>query len=115
MLEKVNLLDAANATKGLYVYDAVGKLNDGVISVVRVENRTLDFHVHEQSDELFFVLEGRFTVETDDGQVTLAPGEMVIVPKGMRHRPVVTSLVKVMQIELEGALNKQIIGTLYEP
>ncbi len=114
MLEKVNLLDAANATKGLYVYDAVGKLNGGVVSVVRVEDRTLDFHVHEHSDELFLLLEGSFTVETDDGQITLAPGEMVIVPKGMRHRPVVTSLVKVMQIELEGTLNKQNSGALYE-
>ena len=115
MLTKVNLLGAANAVKGLYQYDKVGRLNGHVLSVVQVENRTLDFHVHEQSDELFFVLEGRFTVETDDGQVTLAPGEMVIVPKGMRHRPVVTSLVKVMQIELEGTLNKQNSGTLYEP
>ena len=54
-------------------------------------------------------------METDDGRVTLAPGEMVIVPKGTRHRPVVTSLVKVMQIELEGTLNKQNSGELYNP
>ena len=115
MLEKVNVTDAVNGVAGLYLYEKIGRFNGNVISVVQVENRTLDFHVHEQSDELFFVLEGRFTVETDDGQVTLAPGEMVIVPKGMRHRPVVTSLVKVMQIELEGTLNKQNSGTLYEP
>ena len=115
MLKKVNLKGEVNSVDGLYIYKKIGFLNGHVLSAVQVENRTLDFHVHEQSDELFFVLEGRFTVETDDGQVTLAPGEMVIVPKGMRHRPVVTSLVKVMQIELEGTLNKQNSGTLYEP
>ena len=115
MLQKVNVTEAVNNVSGLYLYEKIARFNGNVISVVQVENRTLDFHVHEHSDELFLVLEGDFTVETDDGRVTLAPGEMVIVPKGTRHRPVVTSLVKVMQIELEGTLNKQNSGTLYEP
>ena len=56
MLTKVNLLAAANAVQGLYRYDKVGRLNGHVLSVVQVENRTLDFHVHEQSDELFMGL-----------------------------------------------------------
>ena len=114
MLAKVNLMDAVNAIKGLYVYDKIGRLNGNVLSVVQVENRMLDFHVHEHSDELFMVLEGAFELETDDGRMPLCAGELVIVPKGTRHRPVVGALAKFLMIELDGTLNKSNSGDLYE-
>jgi mannose-6-phosphate isomerase-like protein (cupin superfamily) len=85
-----------------------------VLSVVQVENRTLDFHVHEKSDELFYVIEGSFQLELEDGLLTLNEGEFVIVPKGTKHRPVVKSLTKFLMIELEGTLNKENSGDLYE-
>jgi mannose-6-phosphate isomerase-like protein (cupin superfamily) len=114
MLAKVNLLDAANAVEGLYRYDKVGRLNGHVLSVVQVENRTLDFHTHEQSDELFLVLEGAFQLELADGLLDVDTGEMVIVPKGMLHRPVVGKLAKFLMVELDGTLNKENSGDAYE-
>lgn len=114
MLVKVNLLDAANAVSGLYRYEKVGRLNGHTLSVVQVENRTLDFHTHEHSDELFLVLEGAFQLELEDGLLPLAQGEMVIVPKGLLHRPVVTALAKFLMVEMDGTLNKQNSGELYE-
>lgn len=114
MLEKVNLKSAVNAVEQLYVYNKVGMLNSHVLSVVNVENRTLDFHVHENSDELFYVIEGSFHLETDDGLIKVDEGEFIIVPKGIRHRPVVKSLSKFLMIELEGTLNKKNSGDLYE-
>jgi len=114
MLEKVNLMNAVNAVKGLYQYDKVGRLNGNVLSVVQVENRALDFHVHEQSDELFMVLEGSFELELEDGLLPLCAGEFVIVPKGTLHRPVVGALAKFLMIEMDGTLNKSNSGDLYE-
>ena len=114
MLSKVNLLDAANAVPGLYRYDKVGRLNGHVLSVVQVENRTLDFHVHENSDELFMVLEGAFELELADGLLPVAQGEMVIVPRGPLHRAVVGKLAKFLMVELDGTLNKENSGALYE-
>ena len=114
MLSKINLLDAANAVPGLYRYDKVGRLNGHVLSVVQVENRTLDFHVHENSDELFMVLEGAFELELADGLLPVAQGEMVIVPRGTLHRPVVGKLAKFLMVELDGTLNKENSGALYE-
>ncbi|MDR2686979.1 MAG: cupin domain-containing protein [Oscillospiraceae bacterium] len=73
--------------------------------MLQAEDRTLDFHAHERSDELFYVIEGQFAMELDDGFVPLAQGDMLIIPKGSRHRPVVTSRVKCLLMELEGALN----------
>lgn len=114
MLEKVNLKSAVDAVGALYVYQKVGKLNGHVLSVVNVENRMLDFHVHEHSDELFFVIEGSFHLDTDEGLIQVNEGEFIIVPKGKRHRPVVKALTKFMMIELDGTLNKENSGVLYE-
>lgn len=114
MLEKVNLKSAVNSVDKLYVYDKIGQLNGHVLSVVNVENRTLDFHVHEGSDELFYVIEGSFYLETDEGSIEVNEGEFIIVPKGIRHRPIVKSLSKFLMIELEGTLNKENSGDLYE-
>jgi Mannose-6-phosphate isomerase len=114
MLEKVNLKSAANSVDKLYVYDKVGKLNGHSLSVVNVENRTLDFHVHEGSDELFYVIEGGFHLETDEGLIEVNEGEFIIVPKGIRHRPVVKSLSRFLMIELDGILNKENSGDSYE-
>ena len=114
MLKKVNLKEEVNSVDGLYLYKKIGFLNGHALSAVQVENRTLDFHVHEQSDELFFVIEGTFQLETEDGLLRVNEGEFVIVPKGTRHRPVVDSLAKFMMVELEGTLNKENSGDLYE-
>ncbi len=113
-LKAVNLLDEVNAVDKLYVYEKIGRLNGNVLSVVNVENRTLDFHVHENSDELFYVIEGAFSLETEQGLIPVRSGEFVIVPKGTRHRPVVKELTRFLMIELDGTLNKENSGDLYE-
>lgn len=114
MLDKVNLLAEASKVNQLYVYEKVGRLNGHTLSVVNVENRTLDFHVHEDSDELFYVIEGSFQLETKDGLTRVDEGEYIIVPKGVLHRPVVKSLTRFLMMELEGTLNKENSGDLYE-
>lgn len=113
-MKKVNLKAAVDAVNKLYVYDKIGELNGHILSVVNVENRTLDFHVHEHSDELFFVIEGGFHLETEDGLTWVDCNEMIIVPKGVKHRPVVKELTKFLMIELEGTLNKENSGDSYE-
>lgn len=114
MIEKVNLQNAVDAVERLYVYDKVGRLNGHVLSVVQVENRTLDFHIHEDSDELFYVIEGSFHLESADGLLQVSAGEFAIVPKGTLHHPVVNELSKFLMIELEGTLNKENSGDSYE-
>lgn len=114
MLRKINLKKAADAVDKLYVYDKVGRLNGQVLSVVNVENRTLDFHIHEKSDELFYVIEGSFHLETEEGLTKIDEGEFIIVPKGKKHRPIVKELTRFLMIELDGTLNKENSGELYE-
>ena len=104
MLEKVNLPQAVDSA-GLFEYRGVGRLNGHALSVLQAEDRTLEFHVHERSDELFYVIEGQFCIELEDGLVPLAQGDLLIIPKNTRHRPVVTARVKCLLMELDGTLH----------
>lgn len=51
------------ASNSLFSYLRVGKLNNHMLNVLQTENRTLDFHVHDNSDELFYCIEGEFDIE----------------------------------------------------
>ncbi|MDR1464374.1 MAG: cupin domain-containing protein [Oscillospiraceae bacterium] len=118
MLQKVNLRAAAESTEELFRYLEVGRLNGHVLSVLQAEDRTLDFHVHETSDELFYVIEGQFELEFDEppggGLVPLAAGDLLIIPKGTRHRPVVTGRILCLLMELDGTLTRENTGGTYE-
>lgn len=81
MLTKVNVVNEVNALGQLFVYKKIARLNEHVLSVVQVENRTLDFHVHDLSDELFYVIEGSFELETKEGLTKVNQGEFIIVPR----------------------------------
>ncbi len=110
MIEKINLQKSADNASELFQYVEIGRLNNHILNVLQVENRTLDFHIHEKSDELFYVIEGTFDIELDDKTIPMQQGDMVIIPKGTRHRPVCKSLVKCLLIELDGTLNKENTG-----
>ena len=114
MIEKINLLEKVNNAGHLFEYLPVGRLNGNMLNVLQAENRTLDFHVHEHSDELFYVIEGSFGLEFEDGFVSLDQGDMIIVPKGIMHRPVCKALVKCLLIELDGTLNEENTGGEYK-
>lgn len=113
-MEKISLMQEVNSVEGLYLYKKIGHFNGNMLSVVQVENRTLDLHVHENSDEIFCVLEGSFELETEEGLTRVNAGEMVIVPRGKLHRPVVKELTKFLMVEYDGTLNKENSGDLYE-
>ena len=110
MISKINLLEKVNSANRLFQYLEIGQLNGHTLNVLQAENRTLDFHCHEHSDELFYVIEGSFELEFSDSLVSLNQGDMIIVPKGTRHRPVCKALVKCLLIELDRTLNESNTG-----
>lgn len=113
MIQKVNLKDSANAIEELFLYKRVGTLNDHMLNVLQAQDRTLDFHKHEDSDELFYCIEGEFDIEFEDGMTHLCEGDLIIIPKGTKHRPICDSLVKCLLIEVEGTLNQENTGGTY--
>ncbi|MDD3168848.1 MAG: cupin domain-containing protein [Eubacteriales bacterium] len=113
MITKNNLLETVNRG-ALYEYIEIGQMNGQMLNVIQVADRTLDFHVHEESDELFYVIEGSFLLEIEDESIRMSSGDVVIVPKGIKHRPVITTLVKILLIDLCGALNNENSGGSYK-
>ena len=113
MVKSVNLKDEANLIGELFQYKRVGTLNNHMLNVLQAEDRTLDFHVHKNSDEMFYCIEGEFDIEFEDGLTHLREGDFIIIPKGTKHRPVCKTLVKCLLIETEGTLNKENTGGTY--
>lgn len=113
MIEKVNLKEQADSLEELFKYKKIGMLNNHMINVLQAENRTLEFHTHDASDEMFYCIEGEFDIEFEDGSTHLREGELIIIPKGTKHRPVCRSLVKCLLMEVEGTLNKENTGGTY--
>ncbi len=82
----------------------VADYNDNDVMVVKFKGE-FPFHKHDDTDDFFLVLEGTMTMEYEDSSVRVGAGEMLIVPKGMVHRPRAEAEVKVLLIEPKGEPN----------
>lgn len=82
----------------------LAELNDYQFKIVRIEGDFI-WHDHKDTDEAFIVLEGTLRIDFRDGAVTLGPGEMYVVPKGVEHKPYAEHEVKMLLIEPRGTLN----------
>lgn len=82
----------------------VGRFNGHEAMVAKLE-RAFPWHVHEDTDDFFLVLAGGVRLETEAGNVELGPGELYVVPKGVRHRPVAKAEARVLLIETVGKPN----------
>lgn len=66
---------------------AVAQCNGNDVMVAKGQG-SYPWHKHQETDDFFLVLQGRLVIEMRDASVTLGPGEMFVVPKGVEHRPV---------------------------
>ena len=82
----------------------VGELNGQHVKVAKLLGEFM-WHHHEHEDELFLVHRGRFRMEFRDRVVEVGEGEMVVVPRGVEHRPVAEAEVELMLFEPAGTRN----------
>jgi len=82
----------------------VAELNGQHVKLVKFQGEFV-WHHHEHEDELFLVVDGRFRMELRDRVIELAAGEMLVVPRGVEHRPVAEQEVSVLLFEPAGTLN----------
>jgi mannose-6-phosphate isomerase-like protein (cupin superfamily) len=86
MVDKVNLAEKLSGFSDHWAPRIVARYNDHEVRLVKVEGEFI-WHQHDDTDELFLVLEGQLDLEFRDRMVTLQPGELIVVPKGTQHRP----------------------------
>ena len=105
MAGKVNLANKLAGFTEHWAPRIVAHYNDNDVCVVRVEGEFV-WHKHDDTDDLFLVLDGELDIELRDGTVTLGPGELFVVPRGIEHRPVARrGEVKLLLMEPRGTPN----------
>lgn len=82
----------------------VAEMNDYQFKIARLEGDFI-WHAHADTDETFIVLEGELRIDFRDGAVTIGPGEMFVVKKGVEHKPSAAQEVKLLLIEPRGVIN----------
>jgi len=82
----------------------VARLNDYEVKVVKLRGEFV-WHTHDDTDELFLVLDGELTIQLRDGDVDLKAGQLFVVPKGVEHCPIAAGEVQALLIEPVGVVN----------
>lgn len=103
-MEKVNLAEKFALFSDYWSPKIAGELNGQQVKLVKVQGE-FTWHHHEHEDELFLVIQGQMAIEFRDKTVTLNPGEFIIVPKGVEHKPVAVEEAHVMLLEPASTLN----------
>lgn len=101
---KVNLKQKFAQFDGHWSPKIVGELNGQHVKLVKLLGEFV-WHHHEDEDELFLVVEGRFRMEFRDRSEWIEEGEFVVVPRGVEHRPVAEEEASVLLFEPATTLN----------
>ena len=104
MPEAINLADKLSKITDHWQPRVVAELNDYQFKLVKIEGDFV-WHSHPDTDEAFIVIEGELRIDFRDGAVTLGPGEMYVVKKGVEHKPYAAREVHMMLLEPRGVTN----------
>ncbi len=102
--EKINLADKFAGFSAHWSPKIVAALNGQHVKLVKFRGEFV-WHQHENEDELFLVVAGSFRMEFRERSVELHEGEMLVVPRGVEHRPVADEEVSVLLLEPAATVN----------
>jgi len=103
-VDKVNLSEKLASFRDHWKPRIVGELNGQQVKLVKFIGEFV-WHHHDDEDELFLVVKGRFRMEFRDRDVWLEEGELIVVPRGVEHRPVADEEAHVLLFEPASTLN----------
>ena len=104
MLSKINFPDKFTKIGDFWSPRVVANLNDYQFKLVKLKGE-FTWHTHPKTDEAFIVLEGEMEIAFSDGVLQLSAGEMVVVPKGVVHKPYAQNECHAMIVEPRGVIN----------
>jgi len=103
-VDKVNIAEKLSLFDERWSPKIVGELNGQHVKLVKLLGEFV-WHHHDEEDEMFLVVDGRFRMEFRDREVWIEEGEFVVVPRGVEHRPVAEEEASVMLFEPASTLN----------
>src|SRR5262249_33044398 len=104
MNDKINLAEKLATFSEYWSPRTVAQLNNYDVMVVKVKDAFV-WHKHEEQDDFFLVIKGRLDIQLRDRTISLGPGALYIVPKGVEHRPVAREQAHMLLIEPTGTPN----------
>jgi mannose-6-phosphate isomerase-like protein (cupin superfamily) len=104
MINVVSLADKFTLIKEQWDPKIIAQLNDYHLKIAKIQGEFI-WHSHPETDEVFFVVDGRLTIHLRDGDLELAPGELCVIPKGVEHKPAAGQECQILMVEPAGTLN----------
>ncbi|GAB4526774.1 MAG: cupin domain-containing protein [Anaerolineae bacterium] len=104
MADKVNVLEKFALFSEHWSPRIIGQVNDFHLKLAKIQGEFI-WHHHDDTDELFYVVQGTLIMHFRDKTVTLQEGELIVVPQGVEHKPEATDECYIMMIERAGTLN----------
>ena len=104
IMSKINLKGKLSKFSDHWSPKVIAEMNDYQFKLVKIKGDFV-WHNHNDTDEVFIVIEGEMMIEFKDETVELNEGEMYVVPKGVEHKPYAVNECKVMLVEPRGVVN----------
>jgi mannose-6-phosphate isomerase-like protein (cupin superfamily) len=104
MLDKINLSEKFSRITEYWKPYIAGELNGQLVKLDKLKGEFV-WHHHENEDEMFLVVKGRFRIEFRDKTVWLEEGEFIVVPRGVEHKPVADEEAWILLFEPASTLN----------
>ncbi|MBN1847529.1 MAG: cupin domain-containing protein [Deltaproteobacteria bacterium] len=103
-LEAINFDEKFSRLSEYWKPKIIAQMNDYHFKITKLQGEFV-WHKHDDTDEVFIVLEGEMSIAFQEGAVILKQGEMFVVPKGLEHKPIAKDECKVMLVEPAGTIN----------
>ena len=107
---KINLKSKLESIKDYWSPKVIAELNDYQFKLAKIKDEFV-WHEHNDTDEAFIVIEGSIEIELESRTVELSKGEMFVVPKGAKHKPIAKGEAHIMLIEPRDVKNTGDIET----
>jgi mannose-6-phosphate isomerase-like protein (cupin superfamily) len=108
LMEKVNLVQKLSLFNDQFSPKIIGEVNDLHVKVVKLQGEFV-WHHHDVEDELFFVVKGALKMALRENgveqEIVITPGEFIIIPHGVEHRPSADEETHIMLLEPKSTLN----------
>jgi len=102
--ERINLAEKLGLFAEHWTPKILDTVDDYEIKVVKLLGDFV-WHSHADADELFLVVKGAFRMDFRDRQVTVGAGEMIVVPRGVEHKPFAAAECELVLLEKRGVVN----------
>ena len=104
MTKTINLYSQFNKFNDYWSPKVISEMNNYQFKLVKMKGEFIKHH-HSDTDEVFIVIKGCMKIEFDNETVDIKSGEMIVVPKGVDHKPFAEKECQVMLVEPKGVLN----------